>query len=270
MDRQKVFFPSNIKFLRGRKKLSQEMLANQLNFTRSKLAAIENGATKSPPADDLIDISNYFKISIDSLLKVDLAKLGELKLRELEAGNDVYMTGSKIRVLAITVDKSNKENVEYVPVKVKAGYRAGYNDPEFIGALPKFSFPNLPKSSSFRMFPISGDSMHPIPDGSDIICKYIQNWSTIKPGTLCIVILRGEQDFVFKKVTMQPGGLLLESLNRNYEPYTVTISEVLELWEFYRYQTGEVPEQETDFQSLAKTVLAIQQDIQVIKGQIKK
>ncbi len=44
-------------------------------------------------------------------MKVDLSRLGELKLRELEAGNDVYTTGTKLRVIAISVDPNNNENL---------------------------------------------------------------------------------------------------------------------------------------------------------------
>ncbi|MGC9354693.1 MAG: helix-turn-helix domain-containing protein, partial [Mariniphaga sp.] len=124
---QKIFFAGNIKFLRERKKMSQEALASTLGLTRAKLAAIEAGNTKSPQPDDYLKFSEFFKISIDTLLKIDLSKLGELKVRELEAGNDVYIRGGNLRVLAISVDRSNNENVEYVPVKAKAGYMAGYN-----------------------------------------------------------------------------------------------------------------------------------------------
>src|SRR6202000_291490 len=124
----KILFHSNIRFLRERKKKSQEDLSTDLDLSRNKLQALESGKTVNPTALDMVKFSDYFKISVDSLLKVDLVKLGELKLKELLAGNDVYMTGSKIRVLAITVNSDNRENTEYVPVKAKAGYMAGYND----------------------------------------------------------------------------------------------------------------------------------------------
>jgi transcriptional regulator with XRE-family HTH domain len=137
MNTQKVFFSANIKFLRERKKLSQEMMAESLGIGRSKLNALESGQTKAPQPEDLINCSNTFKISIDSLLKVELSKISELKLRELEAGTDIYLQGGNLRVLAITVDKDNKENMEYIPVKARAGYQAGYNDPEFLAALPR-------------------------------------------------------------------------------------------------------------------------------------
>jgi transcriptional regulator with XRE-family HTH domain len=266
MKEQKVFFPTNIKFLRERKRFTQEHMAKLLDVTRSKLNAIESGQTKGYQSEDLLNFSDYFKISVDSLLKIDLSRLGELKLRELESGNDVYMAGSKLRVLAITTDKNNRENMEYIPVKAKAGYRAGFNDPEYIAGLPKFSLPNLPKGSTFRMFPITGDSMLPIPDGSDVVCRFIENWSNLKPRTLCIAILKGEQDFVFKQVTLQEQGLLMESLNRAYEPYTVPVSEVLELWEFYSYHTRQIPDTQTDLTILTKAVREMQEDLKIIKN----
>ncbi len=266
MGNPKIFFGSNLKFLRERKTMSQEELATALAFKRSKLSALENGQTKSPVIEDLVLFSEYFKISTDSLLKVDLSSLGALKLRELEAGNDVYMTGSNLRVLAITVDKDNQENTEYVPIKAKAGYRAGLNDPDYIATLPKFTLPNLGKGGTYRMFPTTGDSMLPIPEGSDVICRFIQDWGSIKAKTVCIVILKGEQDFVFKQVTLQAGGLLLESLNTQYEPYIVPVSEVLELWEFQRFISGTIPDVQPDLQSIAKALREIQGDISIIKA----
>ncbi len=258
MTTAKLFFNSNIRFLRERKKISQEELASQLELSRNKLQALESGKTVNPAVTDLIKFSGYFKISIDSLLKVDLKKLGELKLKDLLAGNDVYMTGSNIRVLAITVDKNNKENTEYVPVKAKAGYRAGYNDPEYIAALPKFSLPNLPTTGTFRMFPTTGDSMLPIPENSDVIAQYIQDWKTIKADTPCIVILKGEQDFVFKLVTIQGNDeILLRSLNKNYAPYTVNSDAVLEIWKYYKHQTGTLPQPDTDLQELKTLIMGL-------------
>ena len=264
METVAFFFHTNIRFLRERRRLSQEMLGEKLVLSRTKLQALETGKTRNPAVDDMMKISDYFKISVDSLFKVDLSKLSELKLRELEAGNDVYMTGSKIRVLAITVSKDNQENVEYVPVKAKAGYRSGYSDPEFLAALPRFSMPNLP-SGTHRMFPITGDSMLPIADGSDVTTCYVADWKEIKANTPCIVILKGEQDFVFKLVTLTGKELQLKSLNPAYEPYTVPVAEVLEIWQFYCFQSKEFPDALPDLRVLAKAVRDLQQDFKEMK-----
>lgn len=266
MSMQKVFFSSNIRFLRERKKLTQESLANLLNFKRSKFAALESGATRSPAAEDLILFSEYYKISIDSLLKVDLTALSAFQLRELESGNDVFMQGKNIRVIAITVDKNNRENLEYVPVKAKAGYVSGYNDPAYIAALPKFSLPNLPASKSYRMFPITGDSMLPVASGSEIIGQYVEDWKSIKHQTPCIIILNGQQDFVFKLVTLEGNHFLLESLNTLYQPYTVAVSEVLEIWKFHSYHSSQMPDMPGDLQNIANTVKDILADIQILKN----
>lgn len=255
MAEQKFFWSTNVKLLRNRKKMSQEELAAALGITRTKLNAHESGNSKNPTLDDLTKFSAYFSVAIDTLVKVDLTKLGELKLRELLAGNDVYIKGGNLRVLSISVDEKNRENAEYVPVRAKAGYAAGYNDPEFIAALPKFTLPNLPKSGTFRMFPTTGDSMLPIPENSDIITQYVEDWTTLKPDTPCIVILKSSQDFVFKLVTLQSDNrFLLKSLNTNYQPYFVEADDVIEIWKYFKYQTGTLPEPPTDLQEI-KTMI---------------
>lgn len=257
-----IFFGSNVKFLRIRQKLTQEQLAEKLSMTRSKLNCIETGQTKSPSIEDMLKFSAHFKISLDTLIKIAISKLGELKIRELEAGNDVYINGGNLRVLAITVDKENHEQVEYVPIKAKAGYRAGYSDPEFIASLPKYSLPNLPKQATLRIFPTEGDSMLPIPPGSDITGEYISDWSSIKPQTPCIVILKNTQDFVFKLVSLQPNAVfLLESMNPVYKPYTVEADEVLEIWRFHSFTSREVPEPASDVSLILHELKSLRKDL---------
>jgi transcriptional regulator with XRE-family HTH domain len=267
MPEQNIFWSLNIKYLRKRKKLSQDQLAAELGISRSKLNAHENGQTTNPTLNDLLDFSQYFKVSVDALLKTDLGKLPELSMRDLEAGNDVYITGSKIRVLAVTVDKKDKEQVEYVPIKARAGYRAGYSDPEFIASLPKFSMPNLPAHGTFRMFPTIGDSMLPVPEGSDVLAQYVEDWTTIKKDTPCIVILRGDQDFVFKMVTQnikEDQTLILRSLNEQYKPYTVDVADVLEIWQYYGHYSRTIPEGDPSLQVLMKKMDNMQQAIKRI------
>jgi transcriptional regulator with XRE-family HTH domain len=262
MRTQEMFWAVNIKFLRLRQKLSQEVLAEKLGITRVKLNAHESGRTANPTIEDLINVSEFFRMSIDSLLKIDLGKLSEQKLKDLEEGSELFMRGSNIRVLAVTVDKEENENIEYVPVKAKAGYRSGFSDPEFLATLPKFNLPNLPKNGTFRMFPTTGDSMLPVPEGSDIITRYVQDWTRLKPQTPCIVILKGDQDFVFKQVTINNNGtMVLQSFNKQYFAYTVQMTDVLEIWEYYSFHSKQLPEPQTDMQQLLKMLQEMQLEI---------
>ncbi|WP_225975052.1 S24 family peptidase [Anseongella ginsenosidimutans] len=198
---------------------------------------------------------------------MDLPKLGELHLRELEAGNDVYLKGSNLRILAITVNKSNQENVEYVPVKAKAGYAAGYNDPEFIASLPRYHIPNLPKNKTFRIFPTTGDSMLPFPEGTDIVAEYLQDWTSLKPGTPCIVLLKSDgHDLLFKLLTYQKkeNHFLLRSLNHLYAPYTVPAEEILEIWKYHSHHTRQLPES-TPLHQVMTAIAAMQEEIRELK-----
>jgi len=262
MKAAKVFFNNNLRFLRKRKKYSQEQLAGLLGCTRAKYTAMENGYTENPPLADLVRISDFFRIPLDYLLKQDLARWTEYDLRKLETGAKEYINGKNLRVLSITVNADNRENMEYVPVKAKAGYAASCSDPEFLAALPKFTLPNLPADGTYRMFPTVGDSMLPIPEGSDVVARYVQDWKSLKPDTLCIVILKNEQDFVFKQVSMQKEGtLLLRSLNGNYRPYTVHVDEVLEIWQYVKHQTDRLPDPQTDLQEIKHLLMDVQQRI---------
>jgi transcriptional regulator with XRE-family HTH domain len=260
----KVFLGKNIKYLRTKKGLSQEELAIQLNMGRSRLNALENSQTKNPSMDDLFSLSGFFCVSIDTLLKINLTNLSEYQFKELEAGNDTYMTGNKIRILAVTADKEGKENVEFVPVKAKAGYVAGCHDPEFVSKLPKFQMPHLPQDRTFRMFPIVGDSMLPFKEGDYIITQYLENWHELKKRTLCVAVLKGQQDIVFKQITKAEtqNDFILESFNPEYKSYVVSAGDVLELWRFHSYLSAQVP--------VLNSIDEIARKVNVIYEQIQK
>jgi transcriptional regulator with XRE-family HTH domain len=245
MEKHPTFLSTNIRMLRLNKSFSQEELADKLGISRVKLTLIETGKTKNPPIEDLVKFSLFFGISVDTLLKIDLREVSDAQFHELLEGNDAYVTGSQIRILATTVDKDNNENVEYVPIKAKAGYINGFSDPEYIAALPKFSLPHLSDKRKYRMFPITGDSMLPIPDKSLIVAEFVSNWKELANDSFCIVIMKNAgPDFVFKKVENQietEHKLVLKSLNEQYSPYEVKISEVLELWRFVGFFSDTIP-----------------------------
>lgn len=251
----KIFFTNNLKFLCERKKVSQTVLADAINVTRTKLALIEIGKTKAMEPHFLLSISNYFKISLDTLLTVDISKLGELKIRDLQAGNDIYIKGGNLRVLAITVDKTDHENADYVPLQGKAGYiTGGYADPLYLAELPKYQIPNLPKHRTYRTFPIHGDSMLPFPQKMDVTGKFIENWDQVKPETLAVVVLKG-QDIVFKSISILEGGFLqCRSLNQIYEVFSIPFEQVLEVWEFHSYHTTSLPETPTVIESVLQSL----------------
>lgn len=275
MGQPTLFFASNLKKLRSRNKWSQEELAEKMAITRSKLALLESGKTINPLLEDLVKFSSIFGIGVDTLLKIDLQQLSDIKIQQLEAGNDIYATGSNIRILATTVDKDNQDNVELVPEKAKAGYRSGYSDPEWVAELPRYSIPGLSKHRKYRIFPISGDSMLPYPDGCQIIGEYIDDWTTIKNDALCILILRsGAADVLFKQIENKiklEKCLLAKSLNPFYQPYEIPITEVIEVWQYKAHiaMTVATANQEISFEQLLRMMQEMRLEINKIRSALR-
>jgi len=266
-----MYFASNIKFLRKRRGRTQDDVAVALNLKRSTLSGYENGVAQ-PGIESLVSFSRYFNMSIDTLLKIDMSKLSESQLGELERGYDAYIRGSNLRVLTTTVSLDNIENIELVPEKAKAGYTTGYADPEYIEELPRFRLPFLSEKRKYRTFQLKGDSMLPIPDGSWVTGEFIQDWHEIISGKAYVVFTIND-GIVFKVVEnklVNDGRLILYSLNPIYEPYEVNINEVKEIWKFVNYISNELPEPVLPEKQLYKAVATMKNDLERIKAKIGK
>lgn len=265
------FFGPNIKLLRARRGRSQEETALALEVKRSSWSGYENGSAE-PSLDLLVRISGYFKVGLDKLLKDDLTALSESQLGILERGGDVDLSGRRLRVLATTVDRGDRENIELVNHKAKAGYALGYADPEYISVLPTFQMPFLSRDRKYRTFQISGDSMPPVGEGSWVTGEYVQNWQTLRDGQPYVIITK-EDGIVFKVVYNQlktTGTLLLCSTNPVYQPYEVPISEVLEIWKFVHFISHELPEPNLTRDELSRSVLDLRKEVGQLRMAMEK
>jgi len=248
----------NIKHLRMLKKFSQERFAEELQWTRSIVGSYEEGRSE-PPIDRLIDLSNYFNIPIDILVKNDL---------RLAKSTSFIDIGSKRVLFPITVNESNEDLIEIVPAKASAGYLEGYADPEYIEQLQKIKLPFLP-TGTHRAFPIKGDSMLPVKDGSFIVAKFVEDLSDVKDGRTYIVLTK-DDGLVYKRVynkIKEHNTLLLSSDNKFYNPYEVDVEKVLELWEFTCcINTQEYKEEELKLSSIMNMFQELKVELKSIKG----
>jgi transcriptional regulator with XRE-family HTH domain len=264
-----MYFDTNIRLLRKRKGRTQDDVAVALGITRSTYNNYENRVAR-PVVDTLVAFSNYYGIAIDTLIKVDLTKLTESQLSQLEKGYDVFIRGSNLRVLATTVDRDNDENIELVSEKAKAGYTSGFADPEFIRILPTFKLPFLSKEKKYRTFQINGDSMLPIPHGAYVTGEFVQNWQFIRNGEPCIILTLNE-GVIFKIVENQieENGLLrLHSLNPIYLPYSLHVNEIREVWKFVNYISTEMPEARARENEIVESIREIRKDVKGISERL--
>lgn len=262
---------TNLKSLRRRQGKSQEDVAVELEIKRTTLSGYENGSAE-PSIKLLLKLSAYYNISLEALLTIDLESLSESKREELFQTSELDTSGKNLRIIATSVDSHNNENIELVSLKARAGYTSGYADPDFIKVLPAFQLPFLSREKKYRTFPIIGDSMPPVPEGSWVTGEYLQNWNFIRNGHPYIVVTK-DDGIVFKLVynnIKDQGTLLLCSTNPLYEPYEIHIKEVLEVWKFTHYISSELPEPNLNRNELSASVRNLQNEVRVLKNTLRK
>jgi len=119
---------------------------------------------------------------MDTLLRVDLSKLSQLQLLQLER-QDHYIRGTYLRVLATTVDAHNREKCGAGIPQGKGRLHSRIQRPGIYQRPPTFQLPFLSREKKYRMFQLDGDSMLPIPDKSYVIGEFLQDWNEIKTET---------------------------------------------------------------------------------------
>ncbi|ALW86841.1 transcriptional regulator [Hymenobacter sedentarius] len=271
---------TNLKFCRRELALTQAQMADKLGIKRSLVGAYEEGRAE-PRLATLVNMARLFGITLDQLVTTDFSKrknakaIGAMRAQEPAAAGTAEddtdpptsPAGGKLRVLALTVDKDQNENIELVPQKAAAGYLNGYADPEYLEVLPKFRLPMLSQSGTYRAFEIAGDSMLPITSGTVIVGRYVEDWTTIKDGTPCVVV-SSKDGIVFKRVfnkLRSNAMFVLHSDNPNFSPYDINVDDVLEIWEAKSYISSTFPIAELSLERVASLVLDLQQQVALLK-----
>jgi transcriptional regulator with XRE-family HTH domain len=251
----------NIRILRKRLALTQDQFAQQLGVKRSLVGAYEEGRAE-PRLELLQKMAEVFSISVDQLIGKDFTT------------DSAPLTVSTVRgkdVLVVTVDASQKQNIEFVPHKAAAGYLNGYADMEYVKELPHFSLPNL-RQGTYRAFEISGDSMLPLMPGTIVIGEYVEDLKNIKSGKTYVLVTQRE-GIVYKRVfnyLEDNGNLFLVSDNRHYAPYQLSGTDVIEVWAAKAYISVQFPDvadkQDVSVEQIAGVVLDLQKEILQLKS----
>lgn len=214
----------NLRYLRVRKRLSQNKLSTRIGIASSSISAYEQKRS-TPKITTLLKYSKFFNRNLEELVTEDLG--------QVEKEQQKNHKGKELRILPILVDNQNKELVSLVPVKAAAGYLTSYNDIEFIGELPKFSlpFPELSENKTYRAFQIEGDSMLPVPSGAYIICEYVQDWELIKDNS-CHVVISSDDGIVYKRIKkdLKNNQFIMQSDNTDYLTYELSMNRIDEVW----------------------------------------
>lgn len=262
-----MFIASNLKLLRKSLQLSQEEVSRKVGLTRSSYSGYENGVAE-PGIATLIVLSDFYKVPIDDILRKDFSTFSDKEWESVLKGVYKDVRGSNLRVLTASVTSENEEVIEMVPEKARAGYTLGYADPDYIKVLPTFNLPFLSKNKKYRSFPISGDSMPPVSDGSHVVAEYIQNWETVRDGKPYVIVTK-DDGIVFKIIHRIPGKedvFQLSSTNPIYAPYVVKINDILEVWKFVNYISHDLPDFQMSENDISRTIKELQKEVHSLKN----
>lgn len=246
---------SNLRFLRKKKKkLTQQKFAEIFGIKRSLIGAYEEKRAE-PKYSLLKRFADYYELTMEEILHEKINEKWESKSKK---------EWSNVRVLSITVDRKNEENIELVTAKASAGYLNGFADPEYVGELPKFYLPIF-TNGTFRGFEIRGDSMLPLESGTIIIAQYLEDWSKIQTNETYIVISKNE-GIVYKRIGSKfkdDKPLKLVSDNTVYDPYYIQWEDVLEIWTAKAHISTTFPEpaNEPSLESITSMVMQMQKSI---------
>lgn len=248
------FAGKNLRYLRKLRGWTQEEFAQKLNIKRSLVGAYEEERAE-PKLEVLKQIASLYKLSFEDILLKDLSE---------------EKTGTYLQKRRAAKMSGQTNEVKYVPVKAAAGYLNGYADPEFIDELNTFTLPML-APGSYRAFEIVGDSMLPTPSGSVIVGEKVESIEEVKGNNTYIVISKNE-GIVYKRIeknTKLKNKLTLISDNPVYEPYTINMEDVMEIWKAQLVISKSTPQPRWDVNQLAGLVNNLQQQVSTLKRKVK-
>ncbi|WP_299676594.1 XRE family transcriptional regulator [uncultured Dokdonia sp.] len=166
----------------------------------------------------------------------------------------------------VIVDKEDQENMILVNQKAAAGYPNNIQDVEWYQKLPAFDLP-LPqyRNATYRGFQVEGDSMLPNFRPDDwVLAKGVESLDYASDNKVYVVVM--QDAVVVKKLQKLPDSskVLLVSLNEEYVPYEVFVSDIQEIWQVNSKLTFNI-----DSGSEHTLLRELQASMQELKSQIK-
>lgn len=186
------YFSKNLKYLREKKGLEQQELADMLNVGRSTISCWENDL-RSPQMEYVLKLAQYFNVKdnfiFDDLSATEFDNASFVELEEEIIKIPIYGT-----IKAGIPIESQEDIIDYVEIP-KSWTKGG---------------------KQFYGLKISGDSMFPKYDENDIVIFEKNDDSSLFNGKDVAIMINGTES-TFKKILVNEQGIVLQPYNTAYD-----------------------------------------------------
>lgn len=221
----------NIRKIRTVKKLSQASFAELFNLARPSVGAYEEERSE-PKLETVIQIANYFGISIDSLLTKELT-INDLFNFNVHFEENVKEITAKEKKLELD---TNFIKSVLVPGDKQIEYIVHINNRDFVSTLPKILIPKY-HDKSIRAFELTSDDMHDnfhgINRGDMVFGRKMSTPYDFVKGNLYVII--NNERIIIRRAKPQSEFLILIPDNANFDSTEIKKGDIIEAWEVVGY-----------------------------------
>ena len=214
------FFGKNIKKIRSIKGLSQQAFAELFDLKRGTLGAYEEGRSE-PKIETIINVANYFSITIDDLLTSELTVNKLLRFKGDLAVDDTLVVGEQFAKVPCITEHNIKSYLDY------------FDKPQFISDLPHLSLP-INNEKTFRAYTVTNLEMTNHDQGlypKDVVVGELVPKSVYKKlnnGTIVLALVNDE--LVLRRLYISDKSVILRAEHKNIDDKIFDLKAVKELW----------------------------------------
>ncbi len=226
----------NIRKIRTVKKLSQAAFAEIFDLARPSVGAYEEERSE-PKVDTIIQIANYFGISVDALLTKEMT-INDLYNFNVHLGEDVDNEVSKKKKTDLSTDIIKSV---LVPADKQLEYIVHINNRDFVTKLPKVWIPKH-HDRNIRAFEMTADDMHNhfhgLNIGDLVFGKKMNPTFRFTNGKLYVIIT--SEKIIIRRVKLSKDKFELIPDNSNFNPIDTRKEDIMEAWEVIGYFTQKI------------------------------
>lgn len=216
----------NIRKIRNVKKLSQSAFSDLFSLSRTSVGAYEEERAE-PKIETIIQIANYFGISIDTLLTKELTVND---VYHFDVFKEIQTIKGKQSVASTSLAKI-AGSMSFVSIKDSVEYLTHFTNKDFIRKLGVMNIPGL-EDTDLRAFEVNGSAMAAGEFGINhtdvLVCKKA---SLKKVSAKKVIVAVTSNQMLCRRFSIAKKMVTLIADNSNYPVIEVAVNDIVECWE---------------------------------------